>query len=883
MSTTRSSGSTANPIERNPESKRHPPIDDRSQSAAHSTVVGEPFVLELEQSFYSAFRLEYVVGLSVLGLKYDDDLLPDLSRRHAEFVTCLTNGRDGRFVYDLRYIGEPSSEPTSLGTVQVCLLVRGDGISRDDLERHSIGLSNLLDSQFGEYRFSRVTASDISALLDPFPIRFISSLERRWSFERLDTLAGGDAHPSPGFFVEASSGTGPSEIAGEIVHIYPFLPVNRPLRAILQAMIALPHPVALSVRLGPTRINADEERFLEEQIATCERYGQISLSVAPEDVSHLRPTLRRQAATLQQFLVRLLFGLRDNAAVMIIEIAAPQPVPRPILELVGAAVTQPAGGFDRRHENSFEAYLAGGYDLVEWSPVAARARAFVRPAVLTDTVAGLPPGARRLRHLFDSWEAAAAFRLPPSAIDELPGLELRMWRPLPPPRGLSQQGVVVGVTSLNDRSAPVRLSAEDRKRHAYLIGQSGTGKTTALRTMILDDIEAGLGVCVVDPHGDLFLDILGRIPAHRRDDVVLIDPSDAEWPVGINPIEAASESQAYFLAEEFCGIITRLLEDEFGSDALGKFTGPLFFQHLRMNLLLLMSDPAKPGSLLDLHTIFNKADHYRNWLPLQSTDPVLRRWVENVLPKTDYLKPTDNGVSMGAYLGSKLENFVFEPRLRNIFVQRHSTINLRQVMDSGKILLINLAKGLLTEPTSRFFGMVLLSRLIAAILSRVDQNVADRRPFTLYVDEFQSLATEGFVTLLSEARKFGVQIVLANQFVSQIHNRRITDAVFGNVGTLMCFRVGQADAELLEPYLRPEVSRQDLVRLPNWRAYLSTLVNGAKVPVFSLETIAEAASFCADVAVAVREDSRDRYSIARKSAEALCVPVDDIGRQPHPT
>ena len=832
-----------------------------------------PFVLELDASVFCAFRLEYVVGMSVLGLKHDE-MLPSLARRHAEFVTCLINGRDSRFVYDLRYIAQPSPEPTSFGTIQLCLLVRGDGVSIDDLDRHAVGLSNLLDAQFGEYRFERVSAAEIRALLEPFPILFLASIERRWSLERLDTLVSGEPLSAFGFVGEKGVTRNGSNAAGEVVHIYPFLPVNRPLRALLRSMIALQHPVALSIRLRATKIEEGEEQFLEEQIAVCERYSQISLGVAPEDVSHLRPTLRRQAATLQEFATRLLFGLRDNAALMTIEVAAPEALPRPFLELVGAAISQPAGGFDRRQGNSIEAYLAGGYDLVDCTPVSPRIHAFVRSAMMLDAATDVPLGARRLRQMFDAIEAAAAFRFPPSAIDELPGLELRMWRPLPPPRGLPQQGVTVGLASLNDRKALVRLSPEDRKRHAYIIGQSGTGKTTALRTMILDDIEAGLGVVVIDPHGDLFLDLLGRVPAHRRDDVVIIDPSDAEWPVGLNPIEATSESQAYFLAEEFCGIVARLLEDEFGGSAVGEFAGPIFFQHLRMNLLLLMSDPAKPGTLLDLHTLFNQPDYYRKWLPLQNKDPVLQRWVSNVLGRTDYLQTSKtSSTSLGGWVGSKLENFVFDPRLRNIFAQPRSTIDLREVMDSGKILLVNLAKGLLTEPTSRFFGMVLLSRLIAATLGRVDQAFADRRPFTLYVDEFQSLATEGFVTLLSEARKFGVQIVLANQFVSQIRNRRITDAVFGNVGSLLCFRMGQADAELLEPYLRPEVSRQDLVRLPNWRAYLSTLVNGAKVPVFSVETVANVAPFSDQVAAAVRQVTRDRYSVARKSVEELSAPT----------
>ena len=810
-------------------------------------------------SLYCAFRLEFVIGLTVLGVESAEHL-QSLAQRHAEFVTCLINGGDARLTYDLRYIAEPAPDGASSGDIRICLLVRAEHMKSGEFERHLAGLYDLLGAQFPEYGFVRVIATEVPALLEPFRIKFLASVQRRCSFEGLDTLASGPSHPPPGFYDSEGEQPSAASSVSEVLHIYPFVPSLGPMRALLKAIAGLTHPLALSIRLRPTKLTPEEERFLEEQIATCEKYSQLVLGTPPEDVSHLRPTLRHQAVILQQYNSRLLFGLRAASALLTIEIAAPEPSPKLLLELVGGSITLPAGGGKQAAGDDVYRYLAGGYDLIELPARVDTAKAFRCLDVCLEAASGMPSAANRLRNVFDSQEASTAFRFPPSEMDELPGVELRMWRLLPPPRGLSEEGVILGATTVHQRRNLVRLSAEDRKRHAYVIGQSGTGKTTALRSMILSDIEAGEGLCVIDPHGDLFTDLLGRIPAHRRDDVVIIDPSDAEWPVGLNPLEFQSENQAFFLAQEFCGIMARLLEDEYGQGALSEFAGPVFFQHLRMNLMLLMSDPERPGTLLDLHALFNEKDYWKKWLPLKSDDPVLKRWVDKVLSSTNYLHVSNEGTSMGGYMGSKLESFVFEPRLRNIFSQYRSTIDMRGIMDEGKILFINLAKGLITEPTSRFLGMVLLSKLIACMLGRADVPSAERRAFTLYVDEFQSIATEGFVTLLSEARKFGINLVLANQFVSQVHNRRILDAVFGNVGTLACFRVGQADAELLEQYFLPEANRQDLMRLPNWRAYLSTMVRGAKVRPFTLETVMDGPVFDENVATAVREGSRRRYS-----------------------
>ena len=384
-------------------------------------------------------------------------------------------------------------------------------------------------------------------------------------------------------------------------------------------------------------------------------------------------------------------------------------------------------------------------------------------------------------------------------------------------------------------SQPAVLAEKERLQHTYIIGQTGTGKTTLLKTMIVSDMRAGKGLAVLDPHGDLHHELLALVPPERRADVVVVDPTDGVCPVGLNLLECASEEERHFVVREMRAILQTLLNDQFGAQA-SQWTGPVFYQHMQMNMLLAMSRPDDPGTLLEFHEIFRQENYWKRWLPLQWDEPMLKRWVEKNLPEADYKSRAKVEISMGEYLSTKFDDFLFDPKLRLIFGQKRSTFDLRQIIDEGKILLVNLAKGELAEPNSRFLGMLLLAKIQAAAMSRVELPAAQRRPFYLYVDEFQALATESFVTLLSEARKFGLGLVLSNQFLSQIHDERINQSIFGNVGTSVCFRVGREDAELLQRQFAPYFDAEDLANLPNWEACLKTKVRGQVVAPFSLRT-----------------------------------------------
>jgi hypothetical protein len=384
---------------------------------------------------------------------------------------------------------------------------------------------------------------------------------------------------------------------------------------------------------------------------------------------------------------------------------------------------------------------------------------------------------------------------------------------------------------------PVYLTERDRRRHLYVVGQTGTGKTTLLKQMVLADMEAGRGLAVIDPYGDLFEELVALVPATRREDIVILDPADTDYPVGLNMLECADGTERHTVVREMRAIMQRLLEDQYQYHA-AEFAGPVFYQHMQMNMLLAMSNVDDPGTLLEFYEIFRHERCWRRWLPLKWRDAQLQRWVEKTLPGLDYTKRYSEGQSWGEYLSSKFDDFVFDPKLRFIFGQKRSTLDLSEIMNTGKILLVNLAKGILTEANARFLGMVLLAKIQAAAMKRVNMLTADRRSFYLYVDEFQSLATENFMLMLSEARKFGLGLVLANQFVSQIKDDRIIQAIFGNVGTLITFRVGHQDAAMLESQFLPYFDRHDLVNLSNWTAVVRTAVGGEVVAPFTLNTVA---------------------------------------------
>jgi hypothetical protein len=779
-----------------------------------------------------AFELESLATLSALGRRakhYAQDFL----KRKGEFLAAVLGAGAG---LELRLISQPDFAAFTRGRVTAALIGRvvgGDPARAADLARE---VHRLQKTTLPEYRLRPLTADAVGSLLLPLRVEDAVELRRRVRRVHLDTRrVGEDSRARVGFSTLAQPEEPANARGAAILHVFPFCPSQAPLNRLFELLLATPGRVCLSFRVEEATLSEPETEHLESQIALCESHAQTGLRGSSDDLTATRPTLQVQARNLERLLSRSLDRMRRSAVSLRVRLAADRPLPGTVVHQVGTLLSAPVP-FASRRGDSPASTLVGGYEVVPFGSTG-------DPRWLAWEDEGLPAvgelaeAAHRLPFLFPLDEAASAFQLPPAPGRATLGVETRGARELVPPHDLPQDGLLVGRVRYQDATQDFRVSESDRQQHVYVCGQTGTGKSTLLAGMILADIARGEGVCLIDPHGDLYQDVLQRIPRERAKDVVLVDPTDRAWPVGINPLEVANPTERHLAIDAFASVMERVLQDQYGLHGAREYAGPSFWQQVRMNLSLLTHDPERPATLLDFCAMLQENGYWKKWIPLKTDEPQLRRWVENTLPSMDFTKVSNDGPSWGIYVGAKFENFIFFPPLRRIFGQVRSTIDFRRVIDERKILLVNLAKGDLTEINARFLGMILLAKLQAAAMSRTDLARERRSPFYLYVDEFGTMATRFFVSLLSEGRKFGISLVLANQFQAQIQDEAIREAIFGNVGTIVGFRTGHEDGVRLSHEFYPGPTPRDFVSLPNWRAYARAVVRGQRVPAFVLETI----------------------------------------------
>jgi len=403
-----------------------------------------------------------------------------------------------------------------------------------------------------------------------------------------------------------------------------------------------------------------------------------------------------------------------------------------------------------------------------------------------------------------------------------------------PANNIPNDGILLGHVGDGAAAKEVHFSRADRSRHCYIVGATGTGKSTLLYNMIVQDIKNGEGVAVIDPHGDLYQQVLESIPKHRVDDVVLIDPCDFEYSVGINFLECTGtykSVQMNFITNEMIKIFDRLYD-------LGKTGGPVFEQYTRNALLLLMDSEYTGATLMDIPMIFED-EEFRAFLKAKCKNPI----VENFWSRQAEKAGGDGAIkNMGPYITSKLNQFTANALLSPIIGQSKSTIDFREIMDHGKILLVNLSKGLLGELDTQLLGMLIIGKIFSSAMGRVSQRYEDRRPMFLYVDEFQNFTTDTVAYLLSEARKFGLYLTLANQNLAQLSansgRQSVLDAVLGNVGTTLILRLGALDADKMDIYTRPELQAQDLQNLPDFHAAGRLLVKNCPSRPFVFKTLA---------------------------------------------
>jgi type IV secretory pathway TraG/TraD family ATPase VirD4 len=397
---------------------------------------------------------------------------------------------------------------------------------------------------------------------------------------------------------------------------------------------------------------------------------------------------------------------------------------------------------------------------------------------------------------------------------------------------MTQHTVTLGHTTFRNRQMRVDLKSNDRLRHMYVIGKTGTGKSTLYQNMALQDIMAGAGVCFVDPHGEGYDWLLARIPAERLKDVVLFDPTDTDWPVGLNLLEWKTESEKDFLVAEVIQIFYKL----FDPDQQG-IVGPQFEHWLRNAALTVMAHPTG-GTLLEIPRLFTDSEfeaERRRYV----TDKVVLAFWEQQMAQTAHFHRSE----MLNYFTSKFGRFMTNALMRNIMGQKQSTISLRDCIDQQKILLVNLSKGKLGELNSYMLGLILMTKLAAAVMQRADVPAQERTPFYLFVDEFQNVMTDTFASLLSEARKYGLAVHLAHQYMPQL-SEKMRDAVLGNVATLVAFQVGSPDVEVLLPEFEAHTSRRpserlqadDFQYLPQHTFYIRLTLDNTTHPPFRAES-----------------------------------------------
>ena len=353
------------------------------------------------------------------------------------------------------------------------------------------------------------------------------------------------------------------------------------------------------------------------------------------------------------------------------------------------------------------------------------------------------------------------------------------------------------------------MKEDDRRRHIYTVGQTGTGKSTLIKNMAVSDIENGKGVAIIDPHGDLIDDVLSLIPKNRHNDVIVFDPSDILRPIGLNMLEydLSRPEEKTFIVNEIQGIFNKLFSAE--------TMGPMFEQFMRNALLLLMDDAAnEPPTFLEVPKIFTDVD-YRTRKLANCQNPVVKDFWEKEAIMVGGEASLQN---MTPYITSKFNNFIANDYLRPIITQPKSTLNFRELMDNGKILLVNMSKGKIGDLNANLLGMIIVGKILMAALGRADMPMEKRRDFNLYIDEFQNFTTDSIATILSEGRKYRLNLIIGHQFISQIQEK-IRDAVFGNVGSIIAFRVGPDDAEFLEKQFTPTFTKNDLINIDNYNAY----------------------------------------------------------------
>ncbi|HSX32898.1 MAG TPA: TraM recognition domain-containing protein [Candidatus Saccharimonadales bacterium] len=461
------------------------------------------------------------------------------------------------------------------------------------------------------------------------------------------------------------------------------------------------------------------------------------------------------------------------------------------------------------------------------------------------------------KDILNAVELATIFHFPDQHSIPTSQLERQDSKQVDAPRNMPEKGLLLGYNVFRGVKKPIRLDVTDRQRHMYVVGQTGTGKSTFLEDLAYQDMLNGDGFAFVDPHGDTAERLLSMVPKERTEDIIYFCPADMDYPMGLNLFEYETPDEKDFLIQEVLAMLYKLYDPHHQG-----IMGPRYENLFRNAALTVMADP-NGGTFVDIPKLFRDPQYVKQKLQYVKDPNVLEFW-QKEMPQSQ--RSNDFGEVVSWFV-SKFGAFLSNEMMRNIIGQTKSAFTLRDIMDNRKILLVNLSKGRTGQLNMQLLGMIFVMKFQAAAMSRANVPESERKDFCLYVDEFQNFSTDSFATIMSEARKYHLNLIVANQFTTQL-TEEIRDAVFGNIGTLVSFRLGQdEDAEALAKRMRPAFEASDLLRMPNFNAAVRTLVGGVPTQPFSLATLPPFGSPNKQLADALKQLSAAKYGRPRGIVE----------------
>ena len=480
-------------------------------------------------------------------------------------------------------------------------------------------------------------------------------------------------------------------------------------------------------------------------------------------------------------------------------------------------------------------------------------------------------------------ELSSVFHFPNSRYNYTPAIRWLDYKVLPAPVDMPTSGILLGHNVYRGSKKEIRFQRNDRSRHHYIIGKSGSGKSALLSYMARQDILNGEGVCVIDPHGDLIDDLMDYVPKERAKDVIIFDPGDTERPMGLNILEAKNSAEMDLASSQATEIFIKLFGDE--------IFGPRIQHYFRNACLTLMEDQDEGATLIDIPRVFTD-DAFLKYKVKKVKNPVVKSFWEHEYAATGDRERQE----MIPYFSAKFGPFITNSIMRNTIGQKNSSFNFREIMDSGKILFVKLSKGKIGDLNTQLLGLVIVARIQMAAMSRADIPEEQRKDFFLYVDEFQNFATDSFCSILSEARKYHLNLIMAHQYINQLVTNKfgststqIRDAVFGNVGTLCSFKVGAEDGEYLAKEYAPLLTEQDVIGISNYKMYCKLNINNTTSRPFSVATIWDTTGKNEKVGKAVWELSRLHHGRKKEFVEEeietrigidLSAPPIDVSKMP---